>query len=396
MSGHHTPGWIAPRRRALDQFIRPTRAEIDLDALERNYRAVRALAPELEVLAMVKANAYGHGATAVAHRLERAGVRLLGVALVEEGIELRNAGVSAPILVLGGSYQGGYEGMVERDLHATVFRRDHVEALAAAARRAGKTVTAHLKVDTGMGRLGATLEELPGLLEVLKQSPEVRLEGLCSHLASADEQGAPLTRVQLERWEAARRRVEDAGFDPELRHLSNSAALLALPEVSGGGAFNLARPGLALYGLPPAPWLEDRVALFPVMSWKSGIIHLKDVPAGASVSYGATWTAARPSRIATLPVGYADGYERSFSNRAQVLVRGQRAKVVGRVTMDMCMVDVTGVPGAAVGDEVVLLGQQGSESIGARELAQLDGRLIYEVLCGVGARVPRVSISTVL
>ncbi|HZN92089.1 MAG TPA: alanine racemase, partial [Myxococcales bacterium] len=150
MSGHHTPGWIAPRRRALDQFIRPTRAEIDLDALERNYRAVRALAPELEVLAMVKANAYGHGASAVAHRLEQAGVRLLGVALVEEGIELRNASVRAPILVMGGSYQGGYEVMVDRGLTATVFRQDHVDALAAAARRAGQTVSAHLKVDTGM------------------------------------------------------------------------------------------------------------------------------------------------------------------------------------------------------------------------------------------------------
>jgi alanine racemase len=391
MSGHHTPGWTQ-RRRALDQHIRPTRAEIDLGALERNYRAVREWAPDLGVLAMVKANAYGHGAPAVAHRLEEAGVRLLGVALVEEGIELRNAGVRAPILVMGGSYQGGYEVMVELDLTATVFREDHIDALAAAARRAGKQVAAHLKVDTGMGRLGASMAELPGVLERLRRHPELRLEGIASHFASADVQDAPQTRDQLERWHEARRAVEEAGFRPELRHLSNSSALLGLPEARRGDLFNLARPGLALYGLAPAPWLEDRAALSPVLSWKTGIIHLKEVPAGASVSYGATWTAERPSRIATLPIGYADGYWRAYSNRAQVLVRGRRAPVVGRVCMDMCMVDVTDIPDAAVGDEVVLIGRQGSEAIRAGELAKIAGTIHYEVLCGVGARVPRVPV----
>lgn len=391
MSGHHTPDWTQ-RRRALDQHIRPTRAEIDLGALEQNYRAVRRWAPGLEVLAMVKANAYGHGAPAVAHQLEEAGVRLLGVALVEEGLELRNAGVRAPILVMGGSYQGGYEVMVERGLTATVFREDQVDALAAAARRAGRTVAAHLKVDTGMGRLGASMDELPGVLDRLRRHPEIRLEGLASHFASADVEGAPQTRAQLERWEVARGAVEAAGFRPELRHLSNSSALLGLPEARRGDLFNLARPGLALYGLSPAPWLEDRAALSPVLSWKTGIVHLKEIPAGASISYGATWTAPRPSRIATLPVGYADGYWRAYSNRAQVLVRGRRAPVVGRVCMDMCMVDVTDVPGAAVGDEVVLIGRQEGEAISASELAKIAGTIHYEVLCGVGARVPRVAV----
>src|SRR5689334_10446402 len=195
MAGHHTPDpvWTA-RRRALDQHIRPTRAEIDLGALERNYRAIRALAPGLEVLAMVKANAYGHGAPAVAHRLEAAGVRLLGVALVEEGIELRNAGVRAPILVMGGSLAGGYDVLVERELTPTVFRADHVTELARAARRAGREVSVHLKVDTGMGRLGASLEELPDVLKHLRAHPEIRLEGLASHFANADVKDAPLTR----------------------------------------------------------------------------------------------------------------------------------------------------------------------------------------------------------
>lgn len=393
MSESHTSGQATPRRRALDQAIRPTRAEVDLDALDRNYRALRALVPGMEVLAMVKANAYGHGAPLVAHRLEAAGVRLLGVALVEEGLELRNAGVRAPILVMGGSYQGGYDVMVERELSATVFRPDHVDELSRAARRANRTVTAHLKVDTGMGRLGASLEELPDLLRYLRRHPEIRLEGLASHLASADVKGSPLTRAQLERWAEARRMVEDAGYYPELRHLANSSALLGLQEARQGSLFNLARPGLALYGMAPAPWLEPAATLSPVMSWKTGIVHLKDVPEGASVSYGATWTAARPSRIATLPVGYADGYGRAYSNRASVLVRGRRAPVVGRVCMDMCMVDVTDVPGAALGDEVVLLGRQGGEAVTAQELAELAGTIHYEVLCGVGARVPRMAVS---
>ncbi|HVE87522.1 MAG TPA: alanine racemase [Myxococcales bacterium] len=393
MSGHHTPGWTAPRRRALEQHVRPTRAELDLDALERNYRAIRALAPGLEVLAMVKANAYGHGAPAVAHRLEAAGVRLLGVALVEEGMELRHAGVRAPILVLGGAYQGGgsdgYQVMVELGLGATVFRPEHVEALSRAARAKGRPAAAHLKVDTGMGRLGASMEELPGLLDAFRRCPEVRMEGLASHFASADVNGAPQTRAQLQRWGQARRQVEDAGFSPELVHVSNSAALLGLEEARRGDLFNLARPGLTLYGLAPAAWLEPAVELSPVLSWKTAVIHLKTVPAGASVSYGATWTASRPSRIATLPVGYADGYSRAFSSRASVLVRGRRAPVVGRVCMDMCMVDVTDVPGVQMGDEVVLIGRQGDGAIRAQELAELAGTIPYEVLCGIGARVPR-------
>jgi len=392
MSEHHTSGRPVHRRRALDQAIRPTRAEVDLGALERNYRAVRALDPGLEVLAVVKANAYGHGAPLVAQRLEAAGVRLLGVALVEEGLELRNAGVRAPILVMGGSYQGGHELMVERGLSATVFRRDHVEALAFAARRAGRTVAVHVKVDTGMGRLGTSLEELPELLRHLRSFPEIFLEGVASHLASADVKDAPITRVQLERWREVRRVVKGAGFHPELWHLANSAALLGLPEWRSEGLFNLARPGLALYGLAPSPWLEPAADLSPVLSWKTGIVHLKELAPGDSVSYGATWTATRPSRIAVLPVGYADGYGRAYSNRAHVLVRGRRVPVVGRVCMDLCMADVTSVPDAAVGDEVVLLGRQGSEAVTAQELAELAGTIHYEVLCGLGARVPRLAV----
>jgi alanine racemase len=377
---------------AAQPAVRRTRAEIDLEALERNYRALRAVAPGLEVLAMIKANAYGHGAVPVARRLEAAGARFLGVALVEEGVELREAGVRAPILVLGGAYDGAYGRMVELQLTPTVFREDHVRQLAAAARKAGRPAPVHLKVDTGMARLGASIRELPRLLDLLKDTPEVRLEGLASHLASADVRGEALNGRQLERWREVLKTVRGAGFQPAFRHISNSAALLGIPEASDGSLFNLARPGLTLYGLSPAGWLEGRVPLSPVLSWKTAIIHLQSLEPGATVSYGATWTAARPSRIATLPVGYADGYSRQCSNRAQVLVRGRRAPVVGRVCMDLCMVDVTDVPGAEVGDEVVLVGRQGGEQISASELAAHAGTIPYEVLCGVGARVPRVNV----
>jgi alanine racemase len=374
-----------PRRRALDHLIRPTRAEISEAALRANLEAVRKLSAPAEVLAVVKANAYGHGAVHVARVLEDKGVAMLGVALVEEGIELRNAGVKAPILVMGGSYEGGYELIVEHRLTPTVFRPEHLEGLKRAA--GGKRVAVHLKLDSGMGRIGAQPKELPALLDALKAAPELELEGFLSQLASADVAGTDQTPSQLKVFQAALKRVRDAGFAPKWRHLSNSAGVLA--RVSAAEV-NLVRPGLMLYGLVTAPWLEGKVKLERVMTWKTGITHVKTVEAGATVSYGATWVAPKRSVLATLPVGYADGFSRTFSNRAAVLVRGVRAPVVGRVTMDMCVVDVTHVPGAAVGDEVVLLGGQGQERVDAEELAALMDTLHYEVLCGVGARVPRL------
>ncbi len=386
------PEDVQPRRRALDRIVRPTRAEIDLSALRHNLAAIRAIAAPAGVLAVVKANAYGHGAVVVAKELERQGVDMLAVALVEEGIELRNAGVRAPILVLGGSYEGGYELLVEHDLTPTVFRPEHLAGLEAAAAAIGRTVKAHLKVDTGMGRIGVWHTELESMLEAAKAARRVVIDGLASHFAVADVPGAALTREQLAHFRAADEAVRKAGFHPTWRHLSNSAAALDLPETRDGRWINLVRPGIVLYGLAPAEAFSGRVCLRPVLSWKTGITHLKAVPAGTAISYGATWVANRPSVIATLPVGYADGYSRARSSRAEVLVRGRRARIVGRVCMDMCMADVTDVPGVQVGDEVVLLGRQGNEVVSAEELAALDGTLHYEVLCAIGARVPRTTV----
>jgi len=372
--------------------IRPTRAEIDLGALIRNLETLHTAAPGIDVLAVVKADAYGHGAVPISRALESAGVRFLGVALVEEGLALRQAGVTSDILVLGGAYEGGWETMLEHRMVPVVFRPEHLASLDAVARARGTTARAHLKVDTGMGRLGVLPADVPAFLEAARGCRRVVLEGLCSHFANADLADAALTEQQIARFRTALGQMRAAGFDPRWRHLSNSAGLLALPEARDGVEMNLARPGLALYGLQPAPWLRPPRVLEPVLSWKTAVVHLKSVPTGTPISYGSTWTAPRPSRIATLPVGYADGWSRLLSNRGSVLVRGRRAPIVGRVCMDLCMVDVTDVPGVEAGDEVVLIGRQGSEVQDAHQLAALQSTIAYDVLCAIGARVPRIAV----
>ncbi|MGZ6069649.1 MAG: alanine racemase [Myxococcaceae bacterium] len=370
--------------------IRPTRAEIDLGALTRNHATLRAAAPEVDVLAVVKADAYGHGAVPVSRALEAAGVRFLGVALVEEGRALREAGVRSDILVLGGAYDGAWEEMLAQRMIPVVFRPEHLTALEAAARALGAPARAHLKIDTGMGRLGVLPADVPAFLDAARACKRVELDGLCSHFANADLADAALTALQISRFRTALGQLRSAGFAPRWRHLSNSAGLLALPDARDGLEMNLARPGLGLYGLVPAPWLRPPRVLEPVLSWKTGVVHVKSVPVGTPISYGSTWTAPRPSRIATLPVGYADGWSRLLSNRGAVLVRGRRAPIVGRVCMDLCMVDVTDIPEAVVGDEVVLIGRQGTEVQDAHHLAALQGTIAYDVLCAIGARVPRV------
>lgn len=370
--------------------IRPTRAEIDLAALRSNLAAVRSLAPKANVLAVVKANAYGHGAVAVARALDALDdVTLFGVALIEEGIELREAGIRKPILVLGGAYEGGYDALVAWDLMPTVFRREHLTQLGEAAARAGRTARAHVKVDTGMGRIGVARQDWEAFLDHAIRIPNVVFDGLMSHFANADVPDSALTGEQVARFKWALNEMRKRGMEPRYRHLSNSAGTLDRPETRDGLDLNLVRPGIMLYGLCPADWMKDRIPLQPILSWKTAITHLKSVPAGTPISYGGIWTAPRDSVIATLPVGYADGYSRQFSNRADVLINGQRAKVVGRVCMDMFMVDVTDIPGVEVGDEAVLIGAQGDQRIDAGELAAIAQTIHYEVLCDISYRVPR-------
>jgi len=380
-----------PNRRALDLLIRPTRVEISPEAIRKNVSLARRQLPGAGLLAVVKANAYGHGAIVVARALDHLGVEFLGVALIEEGLELRNAGIGAPILVLGGSYEGGYELMLEHQLVPIVFRPEHVTELARAAKARGVSVLAHLKVDTGMGRIGVLPQQLSEFLDHAARYPQVKLDGLLSHFASADLADPGFTREQLQRFRGAHEQLLARGIQPRWRHISNSAAVMDLLEARDGELFNLARPGLMIYGLSPSDRYPLRKQLSPVLTWKTQVTHLKQVPVGTPVSYGGTWVAPRPSLIATLPVGYADGYSRRFSNAATVLVRGHRARITGRVCMDLCMVDVTDVPKVQVGDEVVLIGRQQSESVTSDDLAKLEGTISYEVLCAIGARVPRIA-----
>ena len=374
-------------RRAFDLRIRPTEARIDEHALMHNLREARRKAPRSRVMGIVKADGYGHGGTIAARAFLQAGADWLGVALVEEGLALRHVGITAPILVLGGQYTD-YGLLLQHRLTPLVYRADMIDQLAAAARARGVPAEAHLKLDTGMGRIGALPQDLPALVAHLRSRPEVRITGLCSHFANADLRDPTATRLAMELFVEGRRALLDGGQPLQLCHLANSAATLDLPS----SHHDMVRPGLMLYGAAPAPRFAGLAELKPAMSWVTGIAHLKHVPAGTPISYGHRWTARRDSVIATLPVGYADGYRRSLTNKAEVLLGGRRVKQVGTVCMDMMMIDATDVPSARLGDEVVLLGQQGSESITAEDLADLCDTIPYELFCSIGSRVPRVTI----
>lgn len=338
-------------------------------------------------MAVVKANAYGHGAARCAHALEReANADWFGVALVEEGVELRAADITRPIFCLGGFWHGQAEAVVAHDLTPALFRLDVAAALNAQAQ--GRVVNYHLKVDTGMGRLGVPLAELAAFVSALQSFTNLKLDGLMTHFAEAEAVDPAFTDLQIERFDEALRIVQAAGCAPTWRHLANSPGIHAHPQGWG----NLARAGAAMYGftrdvLAPVPALFD---VKPVLSLHSRIVHLKTVAAHTPLGYGRTFTTARTSRIATIPIGYADGWQRAHSNNGHVLVRGQYAPVVGRISMDLTLLDVTDVGEVALDDEVVLLGTQDGLRITAEELAEQIGTISYEIACNVSARVPRV------
>ena len=375
---------------------RPTWAEIDLDNLAANFNRIRQrVSPVARVMAVIKANAYGHGAVACARRLADEGADWFGVALPEEAIELRAAGITQPVLCLGGFWPGQAAACIQHQLTSVVYRLDMIDALNQAAANAGVVADVHVKIDTGMGRLGIRFDQLSEFVNSLAQFRNVRIDGIMSHLAAADDAACqPLTRDQIQRFEDAVAVFRDHGFRPTHLHLANSAGILGHRDSWG----NLVRPGGVLYGLwrdvLPLETSEDP-GLLPVMSLHSRISLLKWVPAGETIGYGCTFEASRRSLIATLPVGYHDGYLRGLSNRAHVIVRGVYAPVVGRVSMDLTLIDVTNVAGVELEDQVTLLGwnrQQPELNIPAEELARIAGTLSYEVTCGVSERVPRVYV----
>ena len=374
---------------------RPTWVEIDLNNLAANFNKIKTrVSAAARVMAIVKANAYGHGAVACARRLVTEGVEWFGVALPEEGIELRTSGITQSILCLGGYWPGQAALCIHHRLTPVVYRLDMIESLNKAASNAGVIVDVHLKVDTGMGRLGVRYDQLGEFVAALAPFRNVRLDGLMSHLAAADDVACqPLTRDQISRFEEAVVLCRDHGYRPTHLHLANSAGIFGHRETWG----NMVRPGGVLYGLwrDVLPLSTRDAALLPVMSLHSRISLLKWVPPGETIGYGCTFEASRKSLIATLPIGYHDGYMRGLSNRAHVIVRGVFAPVVGRVSMDLTLIDVTNVPGVEVDDQVTLLGwnkENPELKIPAEDLARISGTLSYEVTCGVSDRVPRVYV----
>jgi alanine racemase len=364
-----------------------TWAEVDLDAIAHNARGLKERAGEgTELMAVVKANAYGHGAVPVARTALENGANRLAVNRVLEGVELRQAGLTAPILILGYSLPSESETIVRWDLTPTVTTVEGALALSALSVRQGKVIPIHVKVDTGMGRFGLLPDEVVPFVRRIAELPGLKLEGLFTHFAVADLADKTYTRRQFDLYMQVVRQLEEAGFAIPLKHVANSATNLDLPEMH----LDMVRCGIALYGLRPSDEVEPAIPLKPAMALKSRVARVRTLPPGSSISYGCTYTTTRPTPVALVPVGYGDGYHRILSNKGSVLIGGKRAPIVGRVCMDQFVVDVTGHEGVRQDDEVVVFGRQGEEEISAEEVATLAGTINYEVVTSILPRVTRV------
>lgn len=368
-----------PRVQSAEFSLRPTRAEIDLEAIAHNFGVVQARTGA-KILAVVKADAYGHGVVPVVQRLERAGAKGFAVALAEEAIELRDAGIESPILVLNGVVGGAHREVLQRRIVPVVYDLAELEAFHAAAQ--GEEFRIHLKVDTGMARLGVPMEELPAFLEVMAGVPNLVLSGVMTHLASADADDE-FTFAQLERFDEAIGRVRAAGHASPLIHAANSAASFRYERAR----HDMVRPGIALFG--DAGFRTNGVPLKPALRLRTEVISLRNLAIGDQAGYDGAFVAKRPTRLAILPLGYADGVLRSSALRGQVLVGGQRCPYVGRISMDLSHVDVTDVPTVKLGDEVILIGSQGGETLQARDVADAAGTIPYEIMTSISRRVPR-------
>ena len=361
-------------------------ATIDLSALAHNVAQVRQrLVAPCDILAVVKADAYGHGAVVISRTLVQLGIPRLGVATLQEGIALREAGIRAPILVMGALFAKQFPDMIARRLTPLVYDRETAAGFAACVGSKPEPYPVHVKVDTGMGRLGLSPEEVLSLLQSPSFKGPLRVEGLMTHLADADSQDSSYTQTQITRFRSVVSQLEAAGLQVPLIHAANSAAILCHPSAH----FTVVRPGIMLYGYHTTPLRDDAPALKPVLTLTARVVQVRTVAPGESVSYNRTFIASRPSRIAVLPIGYADGYSRALSNRGAVLIDGCRAPIVGRVCMDMTMVDVTDIPSVKAGHEAVLIGRQGDLQITAADLATWLGTIPYEVFCAIGPRVTR-------
>jgi alanine racemase len=382
-----TPGW---KQIVVMRPERPTWVEIDLSAIANNTRQIQSLVgPGVRILASLKADAYGHGALKVAHTVLHNGASMLGVATVSEAAPLREAGIHAPILVFGYVPHWQMREAVHLGLTITLYSIESAQALSRAAQTLRHRVKVHVKVDTGMGRLGIRAEHFAEVLQLIHEIidlPHLELEGVFTHFAMADTDDQTHARMQLTRFQDVLQFLEEEHIRPPLVHAANSAAILSLPEAH----FDMVRPGIALYGLDPSPEVRLPEGFRPALSFKTQVAQVKSIPAGECISYGCSHITDRPTCVAILPVGYADGFRRAPTNWGSVLVHGQEAPLLGRVCMDQCVIDVSHIPQVRVGDEVVLIGRQGVATLTAEQVAQRLGTINYEVVSEILARVPRV------
>ena len=372
-------------------FFQRTWAEIDLDEILNNIASLKSgLSPEVKMVAVIKMDGYGHGAEPIAVCLEQEDcVYGFAVATVEEALALRRVGIKKPILVLGYTFPCSYEQLVKEDIIPTVFRDDSVDQLAAVAGKHGIRMKVHVKVDTGMSRIGVSPdEEGIAFIRRVGAHPELEIQGIFTHFARADENEKEPAYRQLKKFtDFVKRAEEELGYSIPIRHCANSAAAMEMPEA----ACEMVRGGIAIYGLYPSDEMDrEKITLRPAMSWYSKVVYVKNVPAGQPISYGGTFVAPSDMRVATIPVGYGDGYPRGLSSKGEVLICGKRAAILGRVCMDQFMVDVTHIPQVCEGDKVTLIGREEDEQITAEKLGDLSGRFPYELVCCIGNRVPRV------
>lgn len=365
--------------------LRPTHVLVDLDKLTQNYKAIQRAVGDTMVMPILKANAYGHGLVRVGEHMQEIGANMLGVAYLEEGILLREAGVTAPILVLGGILGSQTPLFLQHDLTITVSSQQKLEQVEEAAASMGVRARVHLKIDTGMERIGVHYYSAESLLEASLKCKHMDVEGIFSHFANSDALDLKSARMQLERFEEVLSFYEKRGVQAPLRHIANSGAILQLPE----SWMDIVRPGILLYGVYPSADVQHTIEVEPAITWTSRVVYFKVVKPDHPVSYGSTWQSDHDVRMVTVPVGYGDGYFRSMSGKAQVLIHGNRYPVVGAICMDQFMVNIE-QDSAFNEDEVILVGENGKEKISVEELAQWAGTIPYEVLTNINTRVPRV------
>ena len=368
--------------------LRQVWAEVNLQTLRDNYNKLQAYTRS-EMMPIVKADAYGHGLIPVVKTLKGCGVKRFGVALLQEALEIKAEFPELTVMVIGATELDQMDTLVKEEIIPSIFQLSQAQALSEEAMKQNRTASLHIKLDTGMNRIGFREIDFAEIMEI-SALPNLFIEGIFTHFATSDVRDLSFAREQLKRFQAFYDKLKKAGLTIPIRHAANSAAIIQFPEAH----FELVRPGISLYGLTPSSQIGGNVGLEPVMSWKARVSHVKSIKTGETVSYGRTFQAAYLTRVATIPVGYADGLRRVLSNHGEMLVQGTRAIMIGRVCMDQTMLEVTKIPGVQVGDVVTILGKDGYEQITATEMAEWIGTISYEVICGISRRVPRIYLDS--